>query len=113
MTNSFEGTYMDSTERLRGVMVGCEGPTSILQPAPEHCVPRWYAVYTAPRHEKRIAQQMEERRLLNFLPVYRSVRRWKDRKKILDLPLFPDTFSSTWPCEIIFKSCYYQASSNS
>ena len=24
-----------------------------------------------------------------FLPVYKSVRRWKDRRKQLELPLFP------------------------
>jgi transcription antitermination factor NusG len=24
-----------------------------------------------------------------FLPVYKSVRRWKDRRKVLELPLFP------------------------
>jgi transcription antitermination factor NusG len=49
----------------------------------------WYAAYTCSRHEKRIAQQLEERGISHFLPVYRSVRRWKDRKKELDLVLFP------------------------
>jgi transcription antitermination factor NusG len=49
----------------------------------------WYAAYTCSRHEKKIAQQLEERGISHFLPVYRSVRRWKDRKKELDLVLFP------------------------
>jgi transcription antitermination factor NusG len=49
----------------------------------------WYAVYTCSRHEKRVAQQLEERGIDHFLPVYRSVRRWKDRKKELELVLFP------------------------
>jgi transcription antitermination factor NusG len=49
----------------------------------------WYALYTSPRHEKRVAKQMEERRISCFLPLYRSVRRWKDRRKELDLALFP------------------------
>jgi transcription elongation factor/antiterminator RfaH len=49
----------------------------------------WYAVYTSPRHEKRVEQGMLGRRVQCFLPVYRSVRRWKDRRKQLDLPLFP------------------------
>jgi len=52
---------------------------------PEH----WYALYTCPRHEKRVAEQMEERRISCFLPLYRSVRRWKDRRKKLELALFP------------------------
>jgi transcription antitermination factor NusG len=51
--------------------------------------PRWYAAYTAPRHEKRVTEQMQEREIESFLPLYKSTRRWKDRRKILDLPLFP------------------------
>ena len=49
----------------------------------------WYAAYTCAHHEKRVAQQLEERQIEAFLPTYRSVRRWKDRKKVLELPLFP------------------------
>jgi len=49
----------------------------------------WYATYTHARHEKKVAQQLEERHIEYFLPVYRSLRRWKDRRKELDLVLFP------------------------
>ena len=49
----------------------------------------WYAAYTFAKHEKRVVQQLDERRIQSFLPTYRSVRRWKDRKKVLELPLFP------------------------
>jgi transcription antitermination factor NusG len=49
----------------------------------------WYALYTCPRHEKRLAEQMERRSISCFLPLYRSVRRWKDRRKELALALFP------------------------
>jgi transcription antitermination factor NusG len=49
----------------------------------------WFALYTCPRHEKRVAEQIELRRVVCFLPLYRSVRRWKDRRKELDLALFP------------------------
>lgn len=49
----------------------------------------WYALYTCPRHEKRVAEQMERRSISCFLPLYRSVRRWKDRRKELELALFP------------------------
>lgn len=49
----------------------------------------WYAVYTCPRHEKFVAQQIRQRRVACFLPLYRSVRRWKDRRKELELALFP------------------------
>jgi len=49
----------------------------------------WYALYTCARHEKRVAEQIEQRRLSCFLPLYRSVRRWKDRRKELQLAVFP------------------------
>ena len=49
----------------------------------------WYALYTAPRHEKRVADQISQRGIDCFLPLYRSVRRWKDRRKELALALFP------------------------
>lgn len=49
----------------------------------------WYALYTCPRHEKCVAQQIEQRNISCFLPLYRSVRRWKDRRQQLELALFP------------------------
>lgn len=49
----------------------------------------WYVVYTCPRHEKFVAHQMNERQISCFLPLYASLRRWKDRTKRLELPLFP------------------------
>jgi transcription antitermination factor NusG len=49
----------------------------------------WYALYTCPRHEKCVAERIEQRRFPCFLPLYRSVRRWKDRRKELELALFP------------------------
>ena len=49
----------------------------------------WYALYTHPRHEKVVARQLEERCVEAFLPLYRARRRWKDRRKEVDLALFP------------------------
>jgi transcription antitermination factor NusG len=49
----------------------------------------WYVTCTYPRHEKRVRQQLDERGIGAFLPLYASVRRWKDRRKVVDLPLFP------------------------
>ncbi len=51
--------------------------------------PRWYAAYTCANHEKRVAEQLEGRTVEYFLPLYKSVRRWKDRRVELQLPLFP------------------------
>lgn len=49
----------------------------------------WYALYTCPHHEKSVAYQIEQRSIPCFLPLYRSMRRWKDRRKELELALFP------------------------
>jgi transcription antitermination factor NusG len=49
----------------------------------------WYALYTAPRHEKSVADQINRRGISCFLPLYRSMRRWKDRRKELAMVLFP------------------------
>src|SRR5215467_7020856 len=62
-------------------------------PAPqlplEYVEPHWYAAYTCANHEKRVAEQLIERAVEHFLPQYESVRRWKDRRVKLQLPLFP------------------------
>jgi transcription antitermination factor NusG len=51
--------------------------------------PWWYAAYTTANHEKRVAEQLAVRSVEHFLPQYASVRRWKDRRVRLELPLFP------------------------
>jgi transcription antitermination factor NusG len=49
----------------------------------------WWALYTRHQHEKTVAEILSMKGFEVFLPLYESVRRWKDRKKILSLPLFP------------------------
>lgn len=51
--------------------------------------PEWYAVYANVRHEKRVKEFLDARMLACYLPTYRSVRRWQDRRKEVELPLFP------------------------
>jgi transcription antitermination factor NusG len=60
-----------------------------VRPLTSENVANWYALYTAPRHEKRVADQINRQGIACFLPLYRSVRRWKDRRKELALVLFP------------------------
>jgi transcription antitermination factor NusG len=68
----------------------CERIETPMIPSPdEYCQAYWYAVYTRPRHEKCVAQQVESRQMQSFLPLYRAVHRWKDRTKEVDLALFP------------------------
>jgi transcription antitermination factor NusG len=70
-----------SEAAVPGGILGCtENPSPV-----EH----WYAVSVCPRHEKVVTRHLEHQGLNYFLPVYRSVRRWKDRRKELDMALFP------------------------
>lgn len=51
--------------------------------------PHWYAIYTSANQEKKVAEQLALRTVEHFLPLYESLRHWKDRKVVLKLPLFP------------------------
>jgi transcription antitermination factor NusG len=55
----------------------------------EPLVPQWYVAYTSANHEKRVTEQLSQRSVDHFLPLYESTRRWKDRRMKLQLPLFP------------------------
>jgi transcription antitermination factor NusG len=59
------------------------------QPPAEIPGPHWYAAYTMANHEKHVTAQFAERSVEHFLPLYESVRGWKDRRVKLQLPLFP------------------------
>ncbi len=48
----------------------------------------WYAVQTRARNEKMIAKRLQEQGLTTFLPLVSEIRRWSDRKKKVELPLF-------------------------
>lgn len=66
---------------------------SLLLPPPPHDLerlPHWYAVYTSPRHEKKVREHLGLRCVESFLPLFRSVHRWKNGCKAqVELPLFP------------------------
>ena len=49
----------------------------------------WYALYTRARHEKRVARDLEGKRIEHLLPLYDVLSQWKDRKKWVQKPLFP------------------------
>lgn len=59
--------------------------------------PRWYAIKTRSRHEKRVRDQLLQRDIDTFLPVHDSWRQWKDRKKKVELPLFPGYCFARFP----------------
>ena len=49
----------------------------------------WYAGYTASRHEKRVAEHLEQRGVQHFLPLYDTIRRWNNGRHRVQLPVFP------------------------
>jgi len=52
--------------------------------------PKWFAVYTNSRHEKRVDQHLSMRQIEHYLPLYRAQRKWSNGLKVtLELPLFP------------------------
>jgi transcription termination/antitermination protein NusG len=63
--------------------------TYLLEPPAEQQGERWYVLQTRSNHEKNVSDQLQVRDVTHFLPTYSSVRRWKDRRVTLLLPLFP------------------------
>jgi len=58
-------------------------------PAERADTERWYAVWTRSRHEQVVRTQLDEKHVTAFLPTMTRWSRWKDRKKQIDVPLFP------------------------
>ena len=48
----------------------------------------WYAVYTQPRWEKKVAEMLTKRGIENYCPLNKVYRKWSDRMKMVELPLF-------------------------
>ncbi len=48
----------------------------------------WYALYTRPRHEKQVQQELTNQQIEVYLPIHKIRRRWSDRYKIVEEPLF-------------------------
>ena len=67
----------------------CNPSASLAPVSVGHREMHWHAVYTMARHERRVANDLAQRQLNSFLPTYRTVHRWKDRRKELELALFP------------------------
>jgi transcriptional antiterminator RfaH len=50
---------------------------------------RWYAVYTRSRAEKKTFKSLVVAGYEAYLPLYKTLRQWSDRKKMVTLPLIP------------------------
>jgi transcription antitermination factor NusG len=50
--------------------------------------PYWYALHTRSRHEKLVRDQLTAKGVTNLLPLWRKRSVWKDRIKMVEVPLF-------------------------
>ena len=67
-------------------MSSCEITPTLEQISPAQT--SWYAVHVRSRHEKRVASELERKGFKAFLPLYREVRQWSDRRMAIETPLF-------------------------
>ncbi len=49
--------------------------------------PCWYAVYTRPRAERKVAERLEKEGIRAYCPTYTTIRKWSDRRKKVVLPV--------------------------
>jgi transcription antitermination factor NusG len=69
----------------RNIDAAMEAPFLALESA----IPSWYAVYTRSNFEKKVAGSLGCKGVDYFLPTVQEQHRWKDRKKTIDMPVFP------------------------
>jgi transcription antitermination factor NusG len=48
----------------------------------------WYVIYTKPKWEKKVAEQLTKSGIECYCPIITQVRQWSDRKKKIEVPLF-------------------------
>jgi len=53
-----------------------------------HCSFPWYAIQVRPKYEKQVVQSIGCKEINTFLPLYAEKRKWSDRVKELEVPLF-------------------------
>jgi transcription antitermination factor NusG len=51
--------------------------------------PNWFVLFVRANQEKKTALRLAGYNVEHFLPSYRSLRQWKDRRVTLEMPLFP------------------------
>jgi transcriptional antiterminator NusG len=49
----------------------------------------WFALYVKSRHEYVTSEELKKKEIDTFLPSVKRWRQWKDRKMLVDFPLFP------------------------
>lgn len=71
------GLAIEIGETISGMAAAVQEPSA-----------QWFAVHVRSRHEKKVCEDLQQKGIASFLPTIRQVRRWSDRKKTIDFPLF-------------------------
>lgn len=48
----------------------------------------WHVLYVKSKHEKKVATLLDELSIESYLPLVKTIRKWRDRNKVLFQPLF-------------------------
>ncbi len=74
------------TDNGNNVLVPSEAGNGLL-PTPDER--EWYALYVQVNHEKEVVKRLEQKELDCFLPLMETWSKRKDRRKKIQLPMFP------------------------
>jgi transcription antitermination factor NusG len=81
------------TENSGALSVSCLQTTPLLSLTAEALAGNaelfWFAVQTRPRHEKKVAGELQEKGISALLPLSSQKRKWSDRERLVEFPLFP------------------------
>lgn len=64
----------------------------------------WHVLYTCPHMEKKISKDLDYFAIPNYLPLNKVQRQWSDRKKIVELPLFPNYVFVQLPVKSLYTA---------
>jgi transcription antitermination factor NusG len=94
----FEPSALRRGNSLRAELVGPRGvenekgskwDSQWRKPARFDMCVTWFALIVKSQHERAVAEQLAAQSVEAYVPLYRSRRRWSDRMKTVELPLFP------------------------
>ena len=66
-------------------LIGPDVARAVTRKAETH----WYALYTRSNFEKRVSCELTAKHVENYLPVVEQLHQWKDRRKRIEVPVFP------------------------
>jgi transcription termination/antitermination protein NusG len=80
---------MQAVQKISVGEVGASAVNATREMPDVYFEPRWYAIHTRSRHEKSVFEQLHRKEVETFLPLYKTIRRWKNGDHRVELPLFP------------------------